>query len=49
MVEAIRANGGIAEYVVFDDEGHGFWKSANRVEGFHAVADFLNLHLKNGD
>ena len=49
MVEAIRANGGIVEYVVFDDEGHGFRKSANRVEGFHAVADFLDLYLKNGN
>ena len=47
-VEAIRVNGGIVEYVVFDDEGHGFRKSANRVEGYEAVADFLDLHLKNG-
>ncbi|MEE4273225.1 MAG: alpha/beta fold hydrolase [Thermoanaerobaculales bacterium] len=47
MVEAIRANGGIVEYVVFEDEGHGFRKSANRIEGFHAVRDFLNEHLKN--
>jgi len=48
MVEAIKANGGIVEYVVFEDEGHGFRKSANRVEGFHAVRDFLEEHLKNG-
>jgi dipeptidyl aminopeptidase/acylaminoacyl peptidase len=48
MVEAIRANGGIVEYVVFEDEGHGFRKSANRVEGYQAVADFLDLYLKNG-
>jgi dipeptidyl aminopeptidase/acylaminoacyl peptidase len=47
MVEAIRANGGVVEYVVFDDEGHGFRKSANRVEGFHAVRDFLEQYLKN--
>jgi dipeptidyl aminopeptidase/acylaminoacyl peptidase len=46
MVEAIRANGGVVEYVVFDDEGHGFKKSANRVQGFHAVRDFLEAHLK---
>lgn len=48
MVEAIRANGGTVEYVVFEDEGHGFRKSANRVEGFHAVRDFLDEYLKNG-
>jgi dipeptidyl aminopeptidase/acylaminoacyl peptidase len=49
MVAAIRANGGIVEYVVFEDEGHGFRKTANRGEGFHAVVDFLDTHLKNGN
>ncbi len=48
VVAAIQANGGIVEYVVFEDEGHGFRKSVNRVRGFHAVADFLETHLKNG-
>jgi len=27
----------------------GFRKSANRVEGYEAVADFLDLYLKKGD
>ena len=46
MVTAIRASGGYVDYIVFEDEGHGFRKSANRVEGFTAVRDFLDLHLK---
>ena len=46
MVAAIEANGGIVEYVVFDDEGHGFSKSANRIEGFEAVLEFLDRYLK---
>jgi dipeptidyl aminopeptidase/acylaminoacyl peptidase len=46
MVAAIRANGGTVDYLVFEDEGHGFRKSSNRVEGFTAVRDFLNVHLK---
>jgi dipeptidyl aminopeptidase/acylaminoacyl peptidase len=46
MVEAIRSNGGIVEYLVFEDEGHGFGKSSNRAEGFHAVLDFLDTYLK---
>jgi len=46
MVAAIRAGGGYVDYIVFEDEGHGFRKSANRVEGFTAVRDFLDLHLK---
>ncbi len=46
MVKAVRANGGTVEYVVFDDEGHGFTKNANRIKGFDAVLDFLDTHLK---
>jgi dipeptidyl aminopeptidase/acylaminoacyl peptidase len=46
MVAAIRANGGTVDYLVFEDEGHGFRKSSNRIEGFTAVRDFLDVHLK---
>ncbi len=46
MVEAIRGRGGVVEYVVFDDEGHGFTKNVNRVRGWNAVADFLSEHLR---
>jgi dipeptidyl aminopeptidase/acylaminoacyl peptidase len=46
MVAAIRAGGGTVDYLVFEDEGHGFRKSANRVKGFTAVRDFLDTHLK---
>ncbi len=46
MVAAIEANGGIVEYVVFDDEGHGFRKSENRIRGWEQVLTFLDTHLK---
>jgi dipeptidyl aminopeptidase/acylaminoacyl peptidase len=49
MVEAIRANGGVAEYVLFDDEGHGFSRTANRVTGWNAILDFLDRYLKAGE
>ena len=39
-------NGGTVEYVVFDDEGHGFRKSANRIEGWNRILAFLDTHLK---
>jgi len=45
MVAAIEANGGIVEYVVFDDEGHGFTKNDNRIEGWNAILAFLGTHL----
>ncbi|MCB1182333.1 S9 family peptidase [bacterium] len=46
MVQAIMDNGGTVEYVVFDDEGHGFRKSANRIEGWNRILAFLDTHLK---
>jgi dipeptidyl aminopeptidase/acylaminoacyl peptidase len=49
MVAAIEANGGIVEYLVFDDEGHGFSKNANSIEGWNAILDFLNTHLKGAE
>ena len=46
MVAAIKANGGIVEYVIFEDEGHGFTKNDNRIEGWNAVLTFLDTYLK---
>ncbi|RPJ68808.1 S9 family peptidase [Alteromonas sediminis] len=45
MVAAIRANGVPVEYVLFDDEGHGFSKKANRITAQNAYLDFLKKHL----
>jgi dipeptidyl aminopeptidase/acylaminoacyl peptidase len=51
MVAAIEANDGIVEYVVFDDEGHGFTKNANSISGYEAILGFLDTHLaaESGD
>lgn len=46
MVEAIRNSGGIVEYVLFDDEGHGFSKTANRIQGWNAILAFADRYLK---
>jgi dipeptidyl aminopeptidase/acylaminoacyl peptidase len=46
MVEAIRARGGVVDYLLFPDEGHGVVKLANRITCWTAVADFLDTHLK---
>jgi dipeptidyl aminopeptidase/acylaminoacyl peptidase len=46
LVEAVRANGVPVEYVVFDDEGHGFLNKANEARGYSAVLQFLDQHLK---
>ena len=46
IVEAIKKKKGIVEYVVFDNEGHGFTKKANEIKGNKAILDFLDRYLK---
>jgi dipeptidyl aminopeptidase/acylaminoacyl peptidase len=46
IVEAVQANGVPVEYVVFEDEGHGFVKKENQIEGYRAILDFLEKYLK---
>lgn len=45
MVAAIRANNVPVEYVLFEDEGHGFKKKANRIAAQEAYLSFLQKHL----
>ena len=46
IVEAVKAKGVPVEYVVFDDEGHGFYKKENRIASNKAILEFLDTHLK---
>lgn len=46
IVEAVRANGVPVEYVLFEDEGHGFVKKENRIEGYRKIREFLDRHLR---
>ncbi|MCX2740697.1 S9 family peptidase [Pontibacter anaerobius] len=49
IVEAVKKNNVPVEYVVFDDEGHGFVKKENQIEGYSAILTFLDTHLKGKD
>lgn len=46
MVSAIRQNNGTVEYIIFEDEGHGFTKNTNRIRGWNAILSFLESHLR---
>jgi dipeptidyl aminopeptidase/acylaminoacyl peptidase len=46
IVENIKKRNGVVEYVVFDNEGHGFTKKANEIRAYKAILDFLDKHLK---
>ena len=45
IVSRLRARGMPVDYMTFPDEGHGFYKLANRIAVFSAVADFLDRHV----
>ncbi len=45
MVERLRANGATVDYLVFDDEGHGFTKVANSLRAFKATGAWFLRHL----
>jgi len=46
IVDAIKKKGGAVEYVVFDNEGHGFTKKENEQRAYKAILDFLDKCLK---
>lgn len=46
IVEAVKKNGVAVEYIVFDDEGHGFRKKENEIKGYGQVVTFLDQYLK---
>jgi dipeptidyl aminopeptidase/acylaminoacyl peptidase len=46
IVDAIKKKKGVVEYVVFDNEGHGFTKKANEIRAYKAILDFLDKYLK---
>ncbi len=46
IVEAIKKRNGVVEYIVFDNEGHGFTKRENEIRAYKAILDFLDEHLK---
>lgn len=46
IVEAVKKNGVPVEYVLFPDEGHGFRKKENQIDGYSKAIAFLDTHLK---
>jgi dipeptidyl aminopeptidase/acylaminoacyl peptidase len=48
MVAALRKRGVEVEYMLKDNEGHGFSNEENRFEFYEAMERFLAKHLKAG-
>ena len=45
IVERVRKNGGAVEYLLYEDEGHGLAKLANRLDAYPKIVAFLDEHL----
>lgn len=45
IVEALKRRGKPVEYIVFEDEGHGFVRPENRLKFYEAAERFLAEHL----
>ena len=46
IVAAVKENEVPVEYIIFEDEGHGFLKKENEIEGYGKILEFLDTYLK---
>ena len=46
IVAGVKKNGVPVEYVLFEDEGHGFVKKENQIKAYSSVLQFLDTYLK---
>jgi dipeptidyl aminopeptidase/acylaminoacyl peptidase len=47
FADAVKTQGGIAELVLYDDEGHGFRKEHNRKHYVERTEQFLEKYVVN--
>jgi dipeptidyl aminopeptidase/acylaminoacyl peptidase len=45
LVDKLKSLGREVEYVVFDDDGHGFTKRTNELKAYGLAAEWLEQHL----
>ena len=49
VVDAIKKRGGVADYKIYEDEGHGFARVENQIDAYQRVTDFLKAHVPPAD
>ena len=49
VVDAVKKRGGVAEYKVYENEGHGFSRRENQIDAYQRVADFLKARVPPAD
>jgi dipeptidyl aminopeptidase/acylaminoacyl peptidase len=49
VVDAVSKRGGVVEYKVYENEGHGFARVENQIDAYKRVADFLKARVPPTD
>ena len=49
VADAIKKHGGIADYKIYENEGHGFAKVENQIDAYRRVTDFLKARVPPAD
>jgi dipeptidyl aminopeptidase/acylaminoacyl peptidase len=49
VVDAVKKQGGTADYRIYDNEGHGFARVENQIDAYKRVGDFLLAHVVPAD
>jgi dipeptidyl aminopeptidase/acylaminoacyl peptidase len=47
IVEKLKSQNKPVEYLVLDDEGHGFSKVSNQIKVWELICEFLDKYMKN--
>jgi dipeptidyl aminopeptidase/acylaminoacyl peptidase len=49
VVDAVKKNGGVAEYKIYENEGHGFARVENQIDAYQRVSQFLKARVPPAD
>ena len=49
VVDAIKKRGGIADYKIYENEGHGFARVENQIDAYQRVTNFIKAHVPPAD
>jgi dipeptidyl aminopeptidase/acylaminoacyl peptidase len=49
VIDAIKKRGGVVEFRVYENEGHGFARVENQIDAYQRVSGFLKAHVPPAD
>jgi len=49
VADAVKKNGGVAEYKIYENEGHGFARVENQIDAYQRVSQFLKARVPPAD